>query len=76
MFHPQDTIINKTCHNPKGFTRIIFTSDLKRFQMNKFDDDDLVSLFTRCAYNVVISTGCKVTLNGKCIPIRFFQFNF
>ncbi|CAF0759591.1 unnamed protein product [Rotaria sp. Silwood1] len=31
--------------------------------MDKFDDDDLVSLFKRCAYNVVISTGCNVTLN-------------
>ncbi|CAF4217522.1 unnamed protein product, partial [Rotaria sordida] len=45
MCHLQDTIINKTFHNPKEFTRIIFTSDLKQFQMDKFDDDDLVSLF-------------------------------
>jgi len=45
MCHPQDTIINKTCHNPKEFTHIIFTSDLKRCQMDKFDDDDLASLF-------------------------------
>ncbi|CAF1267381.1 unnamed protein product [Rotaria sp. Silwood1] len=63
MCHPQDTVISKTCLNPKEFTRIIFTSDLKRFQMDKFDDDDFVSLFKRCAYNVVISTGCKVALN-------------
>ncbi|CAF4431235.1 unnamed protein product, partial [Rotaria magnacalcarata] len=62
--HSQDTIINKTCHNPKEFTCIIFTtSDLNRFQMDKFDDDDLVSLFKRCAYNVVMSAGCNVTPN-------------
>ncbi|CAF5161614.1 unnamed protein product, partial [Rotaria magnacalcarata] len=39
------------------------TSDLNRFQMDKFDDDDLVSLFKRCAYNVVMSAGCNVTPN-------------
>ncbi|CAF3771741.1 unnamed protein product [Rotaria magnacalcarata] len=31
--------------------------------MDKFDDNDLVSLFKRCAYNVVMSAGCNVTSN-------------
>ncbi|CAF3762190.1 unnamed protein product [Adineta steineri] len=69
MRDPQDAIINKTSDNPKEFTRVTFSPDLKRFQMDKFDDD-LVALFKRRAYDVAVSTGCKVTLNGKRIPIK------
>ncbi len=32
--------------------------------MNKFDDD-LVVLFKRCAYDVVVSTDCKITLSAN-----------
>jgi DNA gyrase/topoisomerase IV subunit B len=73
MRDPQDAIINKTSDNPKEFTRITFIPDLKRFQMDKFDDD-LVALFKRRAYDVAISTGCKVTLNGKRIPVIVLSF--
>ncbi|CAF4642901.1 unnamed protein product, partial [Rotaria sp. Silwood2] len=69
MRDPQDAIITKTSDNPKEFTRITFIPDLKRFQLDKFDDD-LVALFKRRAYDVAISTGCKVTLNGKRIPVK------
>ncbi|CAF4845480.1 unnamed protein product [Rotaria sp. Silwood2] len=37
--------------------------------MDKFDDD-LVALFKRRAYDIAVSTDCKVTLNGKRIPIK------
>ncbi len=73
MRDPQDVIVNKASDNPKEFTRITFMPDLKRFQMDKFDDD-LVALFKRRAYDVAISTGCKVTLNGKRIPVRLSSF--
>ncbi|CAF0740339.1 unnamed protein product [Rotaria sordida] len=69
MRDPQDAIITKTSDNPKEFTRVTFIPDLKRFQMEKFDDD-LVALFKRRAYDVAVSTGCKVTLNGKRIPVK------
>ena len=68
MRDPQEAIVTKTSDNPKEFTRITFVPDLKRFQMDKFDDD-LVALFKRRAYDVAISTGCKVTLNGKRIAV-------
>ncbi|CAM4877153.1 unnamed protein product [Rotaria socialis] len=56
MRDPQDAIINKTSDNPNKFIRITFTPDLK---MDKFDDD-LVSFFKRHAYDVAVSTGCKI----------------
>ena len=68
MRDPQEAIVTKTSDNPKEFTRITFVPDLKRFQMDKFDDD-LVALFKRRAYDVAVSTGCKVTLNGKRIAV-------
>jgi DNA topoisomerase-2 len=69
MRSPQDAIVTKASDNPKEYTRITFIPDLKRFQMDKFDDD-LVALFKRRAYDVAVSTGCKVTLNGKRIPVK------
>ncbi|CAF2392227.1 unnamed protein product [Rotaria sp. Silwood2] len=69
MRDPQDAIITKISDNLKEFTCITFIPDLKRFQMDKFDDY-LVSLFKRRVYDVAVSTGCKVTLNGKRIPIE------
>ena len=68
MRDPQDAIITKA-ENSKEFTRITFTPDLKRFQMDKLDDDHIV-LFKRRAYDVAVSTGCKVILNGKRIPVK------
>ncbi|CAF3364091.1 unnamed protein product [Rotaria sp. Silwood1] len=64
MRDPQDAIITKTSDNRKEFTRVTFTLDLKRFQIEKFYND-LVALFKRRAYDVAISTDCKITLSGK-----------
>ena len=74
MRDPQEAIIAKS-ENSKEFTRITFIPDLKRFQMESLDDD-LVALFKRRAYDVAVSTGCKVTLNGKPIPVRFYFIFF
>ncbi|CAF2365861.1 unnamed protein product [Rotaria sp. Silwood2] len=68
MRDPQDAIITKA-ENSKEFTRITFIPDLKRFQMDKLDDDH-IALFKRRAYDVAVSTGCKVTLNGTRIPVK------
>ncbi|CAF3730269.1 unnamed protein product [Adineta steineri] len=68
MRDPQDAIIAKA-ENTKEFTRVTFTPDLKRFQMNTLDDDH-VSLFKRRAYDVAVSTGCRVSLNGTPIAVK------
>src|SRR5579871_2339017 len=68
MRDPSDAIITKS-ENSKEFTRVTFIPDLKRFHMDTLDDDH-VALFKRRAYDVAVSTGCKVTLNGKRIPIK------
>jgi len=68
MRDPQDAIITKA-ESSKEFTRVTFIPDLKRFQMDKLDDDH-VALFKRRAYDVAVSTGCKVTLNGTRIPVK------
>ncbi|CAF5205543.1 unnamed protein product, partial [Rotaria magnacalcarata] len=68
MRDPQDAVITKA-EGSKEFTRITFAPDLKRFQMDTLDDDH-VALFKRRAYDVAVSTGCKVTLNGQRIPVK------
>ncbi|CAF0793170.1 unnamed protein product [Rotaria sordida] len=68
MRDPQDAIITKA-EGSKEFTRVTFIPDLKRFQMDTLDDDH-IALFKRRAYDVAVSTGCKVILNGTRIPIK------
>ena len=68
MREPQDAIISKN-ENSKDFTRITFIPDLKRFHLETLDEDH-VALFKRRAYDVAVSTGCKVSLNGKRIAVR------
>lgn len=67
MREPQDAIVAKS-ESTKDFTRITFVPDLKRFHLETLDEDH-VALFKRRAYDVAVSTGCKVTLNGKRIPV-------
>ena len=67
MRDSQDAVINKS-ENTKEFTRVSFVPDLKRFNLDVLDDDH-VALFKRRAYDVAVSTGCKVSLNGKVIPV-------
>lgn len=51
------------------FTSVTFYPDLAKFGMEKLTDD-IVSLFTRRAYDVAASAkGVKVFLNGKRLPV-------
>ncbi|KAH9419744.1 DNA topoisomerase 2-beta [Dermatophagoides pteronyssinus] len=57
----------------EDFTRITFQPDLSKFKMD-FLDKDIVSLFSRRAYDVAGTTrGVKVYLNGKKLPISGFK---
>jgi DNA topoisomerase II len=67
MRDPQEPIITKS-DNSKEFTRVTFVPDLKRFHLETLDEDH-VALFKRRAYDIAVSTGCKVTLNGTRIPV-------
>ncbi|CAD5217830.1 unnamed protein product [Bursaphelenchus xylophilus] len=62
-----------TKNDPEDFTRVTFSPDLKKFKMDKLDDD-IVSLMSRRAFDVAGSTkGVKVYLNGKLIPCQGFK---
>jgi len=55
------------------FTKVTFQPDLKKFNMDKLDDDT-VSLLHRRAYDIAASTkGVKVFLNGKRLPVKNFK---
>ena len=55
------------------FTKITFSPDLKKFNMEKLDDDT-VALMSRRAYDIAASTkGVKVFLNGKRLPVKNFK---
>lgn len=71
MRDPQDAIVSKS-ESSKDFTRITFVPDLKRFHLETLDEDH-VALFKRRAYDVAVSTGCKVSLNGKRIPVSSYS---
>jgi DNA topoisomerase-2 len=71
--------MGKTCEPKLGdsmkedFTRITFSPDLKKFKMEKLEDD-IVSLMRRRAFDVAASTrGVSVFLNGTKLPIRTFK---
>ncbi|CAF0724246.1 unnamed protein product [Didymodactylos carnosus] len=59
----------KASDNTKEYTKITFYPDLKRFGMDKLDDD-IISLFKRRAYDVAVSSNVKVSLNGKRLAIK------
>ncbi|XP_015124561.1 DNA topoisomerase 2 isoform X3 [Diachasma alloeum] len=57
----------------EDFTKVTFSPDLKKFKMDKLDDD-IVALMSRRAYDVAASArGVKVFLNGTKIPIKSFK---
>ena len=54
----------------EDFTCVTFYPDLKKFKMDRLDDD-IVALFTRRAYDIAAaSRGVKVFLNGTKLPVR------
>ena len=55
------------------FTCITFEPDLKKFKMDKLDDDT-IALLARRAYDIAASTpGVKVFLNDKKLPVNKFE---
>lgn len=55
------------------FTKVTFHPDLKKFKMDKLEDD-IVALMRRRAYDVAASTrGVAVFLNGMKLPIKNFK---
>jgi DNA topoisomerase-2 len=58
----------------KAHTCITFKPDLKRFGMERLDDD-IVSLFTKRAYDFagIVDSKVKISLNGELIKIDGFR---
>lgn len=55
------------------FTKVTFSPDLKKFKMEKLDDD-IVALMSRRAYDIAASArGVKVFLNGSRIQLKTFK---
>lgn len=55
------------------FTKITFWPDLKKFKMDKLEDD-IVALIRRRAFDVAASTrGVSVFLNGNKLPVKNFK---
>ncbi|XP_071449060.1 DNA topoisomerase 2-alpha [Hetaerina americana] len=60
-------------YHKEDFTRIAFSPDLQKFQMETLDKD-IVSLMSRRAFDVAASTrGVNVYLNGKKLPVKSFK---
>lgn len=56
-------------HTGEDFTKISFSPDLSKFQMETLDKD-IIGLLSRRAFDVAASTrGVKVYLNGKRVPV-------
>jgi DNA topoisomerase-2 len=58
----------------KDYTCITFKPDLKRFGMERLDED-IVSLMTKRVYDMAGCTpaGVKVKLNGKLVEVKDFK---
>ncbi|CAG9536423.1 unnamed protein product [Cercopithifilaria johnstoni] len=62
-----------TSSSRDDFTRVTFKPDLAKFKMTELDDD-IVALMCRRAYDIAGSTsGVKVFLNNKQIPVQGFK---
>lgn len=57
----------------EDYTKVTFQPDLKKFKMDKLDDD-IVALMSRRAYDIAASSrGVKVFLNGQRLPVKTFK---
>ncbi|KAK0097853.1 hypothetical protein PV326_013248 [Microctonus aethiopoides] len=57
----------------EDFTKVTFSPDLKKFKMERLDDD-IVALMSRRAYDVAASTRhVAVYLNGTRVPVKTFK---
>lgn len=63
----------KEDYSGDDYTKVTFSPDLKKFKMEKLDDD-IVGLMSRRAFDVAASTrGVSVFLNGKKLPVKTFK---
>jgi DNA topoisomerase-2 len=61
-------------HVGEDFTKITFSPDLSKFNMETLDQD-IIALMSRRAYDVAASArGVKVYLNGKRLSVGFLQY--
>jgi DNA topoisomerase-2 len=57
----------------EDFTKVTFWPDLKKFKMEKLEDD-IIALMRRRAFDVAASTrGVSVFLNGTKLPVKNFK---
>lgn len=63
------------CSKTKGYVKVSFWPDLKRFGMKSLQDDDIIKLFIKRAYDCCACTpkNVKVYLNGKQLNIKSFE---
>lgn len=54
------------------FTKITFWPDLKKFKMDKLEDD-IVAIMRRRAFDVAATTKVNVFLNGNKLPVKNFK---
>jgi len=59
-------------YSGEDYTKITFEPDLAKFKMDSLDRD-IVSIFHRRAYDVAATSGCKVFLNSKKLPVKNFK---
>ena len=74
MTKTKEPNIKETDRN--DYTSIMYHPDLKRFKMEKLDNDT-VALLTKRAYDIAgCVRGVNVYLNGKKLPVRLFIYIF
>ena len=63
------------CTKTKGHVKVSFWPDLERFGMKSLQDDDIINLFMKRAYDCCACTpkNVKVYLNGKQLNIKSFE---
>lgn len=61
-------------HGDDSFTKVTFYPDLRKFKMEEFEAD-MVSLFTKRAYDLAGITDSRVSVvfNGKYIKVKNFE---
>lgn len=63
----------KEDYHGDDYTKITFSPDLKKFKMEKLDED-IIGIMSRRAFDVAASTrGVSVYLNGKKLPVKAFK---
>ncbi|KAL4880533.1 DNA topoisomerase [Aspergillus karnatakaensis] len=61
-----------TAAKGSDFTHVTFSADWSKFGLDGIDEEFECILKRRC-YDLAATTGCKVKMNGKLVPIRNFR---